>query len=388
MMKNIMKTPTLRFSDFTSDWQEKELGDVCDVRDGTHDSPIQSSEGYALVTSKNILNGKLNLSNVGYISLEDYNAINKRSGVNKWDILVSMIGTLGETVLIREEPNFSIKNVGLIKTNNAETSKFLYYYITCSKIQNSIKSLSQGSTQKYISLGTLRGLKINSPINAKEQNKIAGFLSSVDKRIDLLQQKHDTFIQYKNALMQGLFPRKGQTNPSMRLNDKNNNPFTKNWQENKVEKCIESLTYPNTIDKKNFLKQGKFPIISQEKNYINGYYNKKEYVFFITKPLIIFGDHTRYLKYIDFNFCIGAGGRRFYKPEDIKLLLKIKNFLKNDGLSIKQVNEKLNSEIDNIKSNNSNNNEYITPVSEEKTTFKNKDEVLNRLNKILEILSK
>ena len=129
MMKNIMKTPTLRFSDFTSDWENKKLGDVCDVRDGTHDSPIQSSEGYALVTSKNILNGKLNLSNVGYISLEDYNAINKRSGVNKWDILVSMIGTLGETVLIREEPNFSIKNVGLIKTNNAETSKFLYYYI-------------------------------------------------------------------------------------------------------------------------------------------------------------------------------------------------------------------------------------------------------------------
>ncbi|MDG1153490.1 MAG: restriction endonuclease subunit S, partial [Alphaproteobacteria bacterium] len=56
----------------------------------------------------------------------------------------------------------------------------------------------------------------------------------VDKRIDLLQQKHDTFIQYKNALMQGLFPRKGQTNPSMRLNDKNNNPFTKNWQNKKL----------------------------------------------------------------------------------------------------------------------------------------------------------
>ncbi|MBN44753.1 MAG: hypothetical protein CML94_04550 [Rhodobiaceae bacterium] len=79
------------------------------------------------------------------------------------------------------------------------------------------------------------------------------------------------------------------------------------------------------------------------------------------------------------------GGRRFYKPEDIKLLLKIKNFLKNDGLSIKQVNERLNSGIDHSKSNN---NEYITPVSEEKTTFKNKDEVFKRLNKILEILSK
>ena len=78
------------------------------------------------------------------------------------------------------------------------------------------------------------------------------------------------------------------------------------------------------------------------------------------------------------------GGRRFYKPEDIKLLLEIKNFLKNDGLSIKQVNEKLNSKIDNIKPNNT----EIILVSDEKHTFKNKDEVLNRLNNILEILSK
>tara|TARA_B100001057_G_C22147908_1_gene680829 strand:- start:167 stop:532 length:366 start_codon:yes stop_codon:yes gene_type:complete len=79
------------------------------------------------------------------------------------------------------------------------------------------------------------------------------------------------------------------------------------------------------------------------------------------------------------------GGRRFYKPEDIKLLLKIKNFLKNDGLSIKQANEKLNSEIDNI---NSNNNEDTFSASKEKFTFKNKDEVLNRLNNILKILTK
>ncbi len=79
------------------------------------------------------------------------------------------------------------------------------------------------------------------------------------------------------------------------------------------------------------------------------------------------------------------GGRRFYKPEDIKLLLKIKNFLKNDGLSIKQANEKLNADINNTKLNiNTNlNQEY-----EEKSNFKNKDELLNRLNNILEILSK
>ena len=79
------------------------------------------------------------------------------------------------------------------------------------------------------------------------------------------------------------------------------------------------------------------------------------------------------------------GGRRFYKPEDIKLLLKIKNFLKNDGLSIKQANEKLDTDINNAKSNidTNANREY-----QEKTNFKNKDEILKRLNNILEVLSK
>ena len=79
------------------------------------------------------------------------------------------------------------------------------------------------------------------------------------------------------------------------------------------------------------------------------------------------------------------GGRRFYKPEDIKLLLKIKNFLKNDGLSIKQANEKIDADINNAKSNidTNTNREY-----KEKPNFKNKDEILNRLNNILEVLSK
>jgi len=79
------------------------------------------------------------------------------------------------------------------------------------------------------------------------------------------------------------------------------------------------------------------------------------------------------------------GGRRFYKPEDIKLLLKIKNLLKNEGLSIKQVNEKLNTKTNYVKPDN---NEYKVLELKEKTTSKNKDEVLNRLNNILEILTK
>ena len=61
--------------------------------------------------------------------------------------------------------------------------------------------------------------------------------------------------------------------------------------------------------KKDFLKKGKFPIISQEENYINGYWDNEIDVFRIkNQPIVIFGDHTRVIKYIDFDFILGADG--------------------------------------------------------------------------------
>ena len=82
------------------------------------------------------------------------------------------------------------------------------------------------------------------------------------------------------------------------------------------------------------------------------------------------------------------GGRRFYRPDDISLLIKIKNFLRNDGLSIKQVNEKLNEPelIDGDKVNSDN---ILAEMPNKETSPKSvkSDEILKKLNKILETLS-
>ena len=82
------------------------------------------------------------------------------------------------------------------------------------------------------------------------------------------------------------------------------------------------------------------------------------------------------------------GGRRFYRPDDISLLIKIKNFLRNDGLSIKQVNEKLNEpeliDGDTVISDN-----ILAEMPNKETSPKSvkSDEILKKLNKILETLS-
>lgn len=110
-------------------WEEKKLGEVYDVRDGTHDSPKYHNQGYPLVTSKNLKNHKLTFDNIKFISETDYLNINKRSKVDVGDVLFAMIGTIGNPVVIEDEPNYAIKNVALFKVGNNQNSYFLKYFL-------------------------------------------------------------------------------------------------------------------------------------------------------------------------------------------------------------------------------------------------------------------
>jgi type I restriction enzyme, S subunit len=80
------------------------------------------------------------------------------------------------------------------------------------------------------------------------------------------------------------------------------------------EECLEKVKLPPQVKKNEYLDQGKYPIVSQEASLVSGYYNDVSKVFKIEKPIIIFGDHTQVLKYIDFDFIIGADGTKILQP--------------------------------------------------------------------------
>ena len=87
-----------------------------------------------------------------------------------------------------------------------------------------------------------------------------------------------------------------------------------NWIECEFEKCIEKINTRNKVKQKEYLEKGLFPVIDQGHNLIGGYSNNKEYVISIKSPVVIFGDHTRCFKYIDFDFIAGADGTKILKP--------------------------------------------------------------------------
>lgn len=90
----------------------------------------------------------------------------------------------------------------------------------------------------------------------------------------------------------------------------------KDWTYKKFEDCIEKVKYTTKIQSVDYGVQGKYPVVSQEEELISGYWDNDADVFHITKPVVIFGDHTRVLKYVDFDFVLGADGVKILQPTE------------------------------------------------------------------------
>lgn len=88
------------------------------------------------------------------------------------------------------------------------------------------------------------------------------------------------------------------------------------WEIIPFEKSIEKVKYTIKIAACDYCEHGEYPIISQEDEYISGYWNNYDDVFRISKPVVIFGDHTRVLKFVDFDFVLGADGVKILQPID------------------------------------------------------------------------
>ena len=187
-------------------WPKRSLGTVCDVRDGTHDSPEYYETGYPLVTSKNVTGGHIDLTTCSFISEDAYNQINARSKVDKGDIIMPMIGTVGNPVIVDVEPTFAIKNVALIKFPTQSLVKNIYIraLLQSDYFDRAVISKVRGGTQKFIALGDIRRLEILIP-DSDTQEQFSAFVEQTDKSKLAVQQGLQELEILKKSLMQQYF---------------------------------------------------------------------------------------------------------------------------------------------------------------------------------------
>ena len=185
-------------------WMEKPMGEVCEVKDGTHDSPKYVDDGIPFVTQKNIREDGLSFEKTKFIRQDDHDNFYRRSNVAHGDILISMIGAnRGMACIVDDERTFSIKNVGLVKQNLSINQHFLLYFLKSPQAASYVQAASKGGAQEFVGLTELRRFPVPLP-SLERQNTLAESFQSLRAETQRLASLYERKLAALEALKKSL----------------------------------------------------------------------------------------------------------------------------------------------------------------------------------------
>ena len=298
---------------------ELKLKDCCiSISDGDHLPPPKVNNGIPFITISNIdSSNHIDFKNTLFVPEEYYeNLDNIRKPIIN-DILYSVVGSFGKAVLVKENKKFVFqRHIAILRPNpDIVNPSYLYYIMSSKSFYNKADVVAIGAAQRTISLTSLRNLKINLP-TIDIQNRIAEILSRYDslienyqKQIKLLEESAQRL--YKEWFVDLRFP--GHENTKIV------DGVPEGWDNIKVGDLLCKIKKTKQVPTNCYQKTGCIPIIDQGKDYIAGFTDDNECLIKVEKiPYIVFGDHTRILKYINFSFAKGADGTQLIMSNDQK----------------------------------------------------------------------
>lgn len=253
------KVPELRFPGFTDDWEERKLGnELTLLKDGTHGTHQNVLEGPLLLSAKNIKNGKIIIDEITdrKISVEEYNSIHKKFSLEKGDVLLTIVGSIGETAIIENPIGITFqRSVAYLRPSHTILSQFLFTTINGQKFQMELRKRQVVSAQPGIYLGDLSIIPILIP-SVAEQETIGSFFKQLDETIALHQRKLDLLKEQKKGYLQKMFPKNGAKVPELRFGG-----FADDWEERKLSN-ESTITAGGDIDKSKLKEVGEYPIFA------------------------------------------------------------------------------------------------------------------------------
>lgn len=237
-------------------------------------------------------------------SIESYKVV--RVG----DFIISLRSFQGGIEYSRYHGICSPAYVILRRRGTGSDEYFRHYLKTDRFIRILTKNLEGLRDGKMISYAQFSELLLPTPGPA-EQQEIADCLSSIDEVISAQARKVDALRTHKKGLMQELFPREGETQPRLRFPEFQDDG---EWEESTVGAVVQTVTPPRKLQTSDYKMEGQFPIVDQSQDHICGWTDDADVVVGSGLPVIIFGDHTCALKFIDHPFAQGADGIKILRP--------------------------------------------------------------------------
>ena len=189
------------------EWEIQTLKSILTfLKDGTHGTHQDVNNGIPMLSAKDIYNGKIDLNNEPrLISEEDYLQIHRNYSIQKNDILLTIVGTIGRVAIVKTIQKFTLqRSVAILRTNNKIIVEYLYYILTNQTFLNQLIVKTNASAQGGIYLGTLATAKVKYPKGMEEQQKIANILTAQDKKIKTEEKNLEKLKELKKGLMYDL----------------------------------------------------------------------------------------------------------------------------------------------------------------------------------------
>jgi Restriction endonuclease S subunits len=193
---------------FAKDWEICTLNNSLTLlKDGSHNPPKRVSEGIRFIAgASNIKHLDIDFSGCTYITKEDYDKIHKYYQIVPHDILLTIVGTIGNAAIVKESDlPFSLqRSIAILRCNEDFYYKYMFYWLTSAPFKKQLLSRSNSTAQPGIYLGELSKLLVLKP-TVEEQHKIASILSKVDEQISFTESIIEKTEEQKKGLMQQLF---------------------------------------------------------------------------------------------------------------------------------------------------------------------------------------
>ena len=250
--------PQLRFPEFDEAWGIHRVEELLiGSRLGGNYSNNNIKNDNPLIKMGNLNRGKIIVEKLDYIDKEE--ELNEEDKIKSGDLFFNTRNTLdlvGKVAIWRDELERAYYNSNLLRIDFKNNSFMNYRFNTYKTIKN-LRRLATGTTSvAAIYNRDLFKLKLTIPRQPKEQQKIASFLSAVDKKIEQLTRKKELLEKYKKGVMQKLFPKSGEQHPELRFKDENGEDFP-DWE---VKPLKEILKINYGKDYKH-LGDGKIPLL-------------------------------------------------------------------------------------------------------------------------------
>ena len=244
---------------------------------------------------------------------------------NKESILLPRKGTLNN-IQYASQPFWCVDTIYYTEINQSKVFPyFLYNYLKNLNLEN----LNTGTGVPSMTFDSYYNLKINLP-SLETQQKIAKILSDIDDKIEVLHQINDNLAElaktiYDYWFVQFDFPDENgkpykTSGGKMVYNEVLKREIPEGWEVKKLGEILKKNETTIKINAKDYLSSGSIPIIDQSSDFICGYTNEISALIKASNiPAIIFGDHTRILKFIDFDFARGADGTQILFSNNEKM---------------------------------------------------------------------